>query len=50
MNLIDIRNLSIELKTASKPIYAVDRVNLTMKEGEVRGLKCFSSASFSRVI
>lgn len=38
MNLIDIRNLSIELLTASKPILAVDRVNLTMKEGEVRGL------------
>lgn len=38
MNLIDIRNLSIELKTASKPILAVDHVNLTMKEGEVRGL------------
>ena len=38
MNLIDIRNLSIALKTATTPILAVDRVNLTMKEGEVRGL------------
>lgn len=38
MNLIDIRNLSIELKTTSKSILVVDRVNLTMKEGEVRGL------------
>tara|TARA_R110000737_G_scaffold63079_2_gene90525 strand:+ start:3527 stop:4519 length:993 start_codon:yes stop_codon:yes gene_type:complete len=38
MNLIDIRNLSIELQTTTKPILAVDRVNLTMKEGEVRGL------------
>ena len=38
MNLIDIRNLSIELQTTTQPILAVDRVNLTMKEGEVRGL------------
>lgn len=38
MNLLDIRNLSIELLTAQKPILAVDRVSLTMKEGEVRGL------------
>ena len=38
MNLIDIRNLSIELQTSTQPILAVDRVNLTMKEGEVRGL------------
>lgn len=38
MNLIDIRNLSIELRTNANPILAVDRVNLTMKEGEVRGL------------
>lgn len=38
MNLLDIRNLSIELKSAKKSILAVDRVSLTMKEGEVRGL------------
>lgn len=38
MNLLDIRNLSIKLLTASTPILAVDRVSLTMKEGEVRGL------------
>lgn len=38
MNLLDIRNLSIELQTASQPILAVDKVSLTMKEGEVRGL------------
>jgi len=38
MNLLDIRNLSIELKSATNPILAVDRVSLTMKEGEVRGL------------
>ncbi len=38
MNLLDIRNLSIELKSANKPILAVDRVSLSMKEGEVRGL------------
>ncbi|WP_440873860.1 peptide ABC transporter ATP-binding protein [Thalassotalea sp. PLHSN55] len=38
MNLVDIRNLSIELKTATRNILAVDRVSLSMKEGEVRGL------------
>ncbi|MBA6338143.1 MULTISPECIES: oligopeptide/dipeptide ABC transporter ATP-binding protein [unclassified Colwellia] len=38
MNLLDIRNLSIVLKSATNPILAVDRVSLTMKEGEVRGL------------
>lgn len=38
MNLLDVRNLSIELLTGSKPILAVDRVSLTIKEGEVRGL------------
>ncbi|GLX77402.1 ABC transporter ATP-binding protein [Thalassotalea insulae] len=38
MNLLDVRNLSIKLVTGSTPILAVDRVSLTMKEGEVRGL------------
>lgn len=38
MNLIDIRNLSIQLKTRTGPILAVDRASLSMKEGEVRGL------------
>ncbi|RHW75602.1 oligopeptide/dipeptide ABC transporter ATP-binding protein [Colwellia sp. RSH04] len=38
MNLLDIRNLSIELKTKNQNILAVDRVSLSMKEGEVRGL------------
>lgn len=38
MNLLDIRNLSIELISKHKPILAVDRVSLSMKEGEVRGL------------
>jgi len=38
MNLLDIRNLSIKLLTSNKPILAVDRVSLTIKEGEVRGL------------
>lgn len=38
MNLLDIRNLSIQLMSATSPILAVDRVSLTMKEGEVRGL------------
>jgi cationic peptide transport system ATP-binding protein len=38
MNLLDIRNLSIELKTPSGNILAVDRVSLSIKEGEIRGL------------
>ncbi|MGB1198354.1 MAG: oligopeptide/dipeptide ABC transporter ATP-binding protein [Thalassotalea sp.] len=38
MNLLDVRNLSIELLSANKPILAVDKVSLTIKEGEVRGL------------
>jgi len=38
MNLLDVRNLSIELLSKKKPILAVDRVSLTIKEGEVRGL------------
>ena len=38
MNLLDIRNLSIELLSNNKPILAVDKVSLTIKEGEVRGL------------
>ncbi|WP_286266016.1 peptide ABC transporter ATP-binding protein [Thalassotalea atypica] len=38
MNLVDIRNLSIELLSPNNPILAVDRVSLSMKEGEVRGL------------
>ncbi|WDE10353.1 oligopeptide/dipeptide ABC transporter ATP-binding protein [Thalassomonas haliotis] len=38
MNLLDIRNLSIELVSGNNPILAVDRVSLCMKEGEVRGL------------
>ncbi len=38
MNLLDIRNLTIELKSTNQDILAVDRVSLSMKEGEVRGL------------
>lgn len=38
MNLLDIRNLSIELTTKDGKISAVDKVSLCMKEGEVRGL------------
>lgn len=38
MNLLDIRNLTIELNRDDGNIVAVDRVSLTMKEGEVRGL------------
>ncbi|MDG1733078.1 MAG: ATP-binding cassette domain-containing protein [Thalassotalea sp.] len=38
MNLLDIRNLSIELTSSGENILAVDRVSLTIKEGEFRGL------------
>ncbi len=38
MQLLDIRNLTLELQTPDGAIRAVDRVNLTLKEGEVRGL------------
>ncbi|WP_448248202.1 peptide ABC transporter ATP-binding protein [Thalassotalea agariperforans] len=38
MNLLDVRNLSIELTSTQENILAVDKVSLTMKEGEVRGL------------
>jgi len=38
MNLLDIRNLSIELVNDDQRILAVDKVSLSMKEGEVRGL------------
>ncbi|WP_337840430.1 oligopeptide/dipeptide ABC transporter ATP-binding protein [Rheinheimera sp.] len=38
MILLDIKNLTIELETADGLIRAVDRVNLTLREGEIRGL------------
>lgn len=38
MQLLDIRNLTLELETADGLVRAVDRVSLTLKEGEVRGL------------
>ncbi|WP_068546787.1 oligopeptide/dipeptide ABC transporter ATP-binding protein [Thalassotalea crassostreae] len=38
MNLLDIKNLSIELVGQKENILAVDRVSLALKEGEFRGL------------
>jgi len=38
MQLLDIRNLTLELQTPDGSIRAVDKVNLTLREGEVRGL------------
>jgi cationic peptide transport system ATP-binding protein len=38
MLLLDIRNLTIELRSGSNKIKAVERVNLSIKEGEVHGL------------
>ena len=37
MPLLDIRNLTIEFMTAEGPVKAVDRVSMTLTEGEVRG-------------
>ncbi len=38
MPLLDIRNLTIEVKTGENWVKAVDRVSLTLAEGEIRGL------------
>lgn len=38
MQLLDIRNLTLELETPDGLVRAVDRVNLSLKEGEIRGL------------
>ena len=38
MPLLDIRNLTIEIETPQGMMKAVDRVSLTMGEGEIRGL------------
>lgn len=38
MPLLDIRNLTIEFMSGDTPVKAVDRVNLLLAEGEIRGL------------
>ncbi len=38
MPLLDIRNLTIEIDTPHGTVKAVDRVSLTLNEGEIRGL------------
>ena len=38
MPLLDIRNLTIEIDTPQGKVKAVDRVSLTLNEGEIRGL------------
>ncbi len=38
MPLLDIRNLTIEFMTADGWVKAVDRVSMTLNEGEIRGL------------
>lgn len=38
MALLDIRNLTIEIETPTGMVKAVDRVSLTMAEGEIRAL------------
>ncbi len=37
MPLLDIRHLTIEFKTSEGWVKAVDRVSLTLTEGEIRG-------------
>ncbi|MGP4123127.1 MAG: putrescine export ABC transporter ATP-binding protein SapD [Sodalis sp. (in: enterobacteria)] len=38
MPLLDIRNLTITFMTSEGPVKAVDRVSITLNEGEIRGL------------
>ena len=38
MPLLDIRNLTIEIETPHGTVKAVDRMSLTLNEGEIRGL------------
>ncbi len=38
MPLLDIRNLTIEFKTSEGWVKAVDRISITLAEGEIRGL------------
>ncbi|MDD1781776.1 ATP-binding cassette domain-containing protein [Enterovibrio sp. ZSDZ35] len=38
MPLLDIRHLTIEIDTPQGPVKAVDRMSLTINEGEIRGL------------
>ncbi len=38
MPLLDIRHLTIEIDTPQGLVKAVDRMSLTMNEGEIRGL------------
>ena len=38
MLLLDIKNLTIELETGDGLVRAVDRVSLSLREGETRGL------------
>lgn len=38
MQLLDVKNLTIELRTEDGVIRAVDKVNLSLKEGEVHAL------------
>lgn len=38
MQLLDIRNLTIELETSEGIIRAVDKISLSLKEGEVHAL------------
>ena len=47
MPLLDIRNLTIEFKTGDEWVKAVDRVSMTLTEGEIRGLVGESGSALS---
>ena len=49
MPLLDIRNLTIEFKTGDEWVKAVDRVSMTLTEGEIRGLVGESGSGKSTV-
>lgn len=48
MPLLDIRNLTIEIKTGEGWVKAVDRISITLAEGEIRGLVGESGSGKSR--
>ena len=50
MPLLDIRNLTIEFKTGDEWVKAVDRVSMTLTEGEIRGLVGESGSGKSLIV
>ncbi len=50
MPLLDIRHLTIEIETPSGLVKAVDRMSITLNEGEIRGLVGESGSGKSLVL